>query len=426
MNKYAICGLLMAAMSMQVMAQGGTKSPYSQYGLGVLSDHSQAANRGMNGIGLAFRQSTLVNTLNPASYSSVDSLTMLFDVGMSLQTTNFKEGARKVNANTASVEYAVASFRLLPHVGMAFGILPLTNVGYDYAVSSYLDQTNGFMSENYSGSGGLHQAFIGAGWQPASFLSVGANVAYLWGGYDRTVTTSGASNVASLKRVYSANVNSYKIDLGLQLYKQLGMKDMATLGATVGLGHKLGEDATLEQINLGNADTTRFVAADAIELPMTYGVGFAWTHANKWMIGTDFSMQKWGNIGQATFDGSKYTIQKGLLSDRYELKVGGEWVPNEASRSNFLKRIHYRLGAGYATPYYKVNGQDGPKEYSISAGLGIPLQNQWSAKGRLRPVLNISAQWLHASVKDLITENTFRINVALTFNERWFAKWKVE
>jgi hypothetical protein len=41
-------------------------------------------------------------------------------------------------------------------------------------------------------------------------------------------------------------------------------------------------------------------------------------------------------------------------------------------------------------------------------------------------VLNISAQWLHASAKDLITENTFRINVALTFNERWFAKWKVE
>jgi hypothetical protein len=115
-----------------------------------------------------------------------------------------------------------------------------------------------------------------------------------------------------------------------------------------------------------------------------------------------------------------------LLSDRYELKVGGEWVPNEASRSNILKRIHYRLGAGYATPYYKVNGQDGPKEYSISAGLGIPLQNQWTAKGRLRPVLNISAQWLHASAKDLITENTFRINVALTFNERWFAKWKVE
>jgi hypothetical protein len=26
----------------------------------------------------------------------------------------------------------------------------------------------------------------------------------------------------------------------------------------------------------------------------------------------------------------------------------------------------------------------------------------------------------------MITENTFRINIGMTFNERWFAKWKVE
>ena len=41
-------------------------------------------------------------------------------------------------------------------------------------------------------------------------------------------------------------------------------------------------------------------------------------------------------------------------------------------------------------------------------------------------MLNISAQWVRASAKDLITENTFRINMGLTFNERWFMKWKAE
>jgi len=25
-----------------------------------------------------------------------------------------------------------------------------------------------------------------------------------------------------------------------------------------------------------------------------------------------------------------------------------------------------------------------------------------------------------------VKENTFRINIGLTFNERWFAKWKVD
>jgi hypothetical protein len=41
-------------------------------------------------------------------------------------------------------------------------------------------------------------------------------------------------------------------------------------------------------------------------------------------------------------------------------------------------------------------------------------------------MLNISGQWSRLSAdKSLLTENTFRINIGITFNERWFAKWKV-
>jgi hypothetical protein len=80
------------------------------------------------------------------------------------------------------------------------------------------------------------------------------------------------------------------------------------------------------------------------------------------------------------------------------------------------------VGASYATPYYKVNGIDGPKEFSVSAGFGIPILNAWND----RSMLNISGQWSRLSAdKSLLTENTFRINIGITFNERWFAKWKV-
>jgi len=40
--------------------------------------------------------------------------------------------------------------------------------------------------------------------------------------------------------------------------------------------------------------------------------------------------------------------------------------------------------------------------------------------------VNISAQWVHQAVDGMLKENTFRINLGVTFNERWFAKWKVE
>ncbi|MFC2739996.1 MAG: hypothetical protein ACFN4H_08105, partial [Prevotella sp.] len=65
---------------------------------------------------------------------------------------------------------------------------------------------------------------------------------------------------------------------------------------------------------------------------------------------------------------------------------------------------------------------DGPKEISASLGIGIPVINSWNN----RSWLNISAQWVHQSASHFITENSFRINIGLTFNERWFAKWKLE
>jgi hypothetical protein len=64
----------------------------------------------------------------------------------------------------------------------------------------------------------------------------------------------------------------------------------------------------------------------------------------------------------------------------------------------------------------------GPREFCVSAGFGIPLVNSWNN----RSTLNISAQWVNRSADNLIRENTFRINIGLTFNERWFAKWKVD
>jgi hypothetical protein len=116
-----------------------------------------------------------------------------------------------------------------------------------------------------------------------------------------------------------------------------------------------------------------------------------------------------------------YELKKGLFKDRHKVTVGGEYCPQEMGH-RFLNRIHYRAGVSYATPYLKINGVDGPKEISASLGLSIPIMNSWNS----RSLLNISAQWVRQDSKQFITENSFRINIGLTFNERWFMKWKVE
>lgn len=429
----------MTALSLSGWAQSSTNSPYSQYGLGALNDASTGFNRGMNGLGLAFREGGQVNYQNPASYSAVDSLTFLFDAGLSGQITNFAQNGKRLNANTAGVEYVVASFRAFKHLGVSFGLMPLTTIGYNYSSTENISPTaqvsGDTYTNTYSGSGGLHQVYLGAGWEPLKGLSFGANISYVWGTINRSVVNSYSVNtVNTLGKYYTGTINNYKADFGFQYQLKLGKKDAVIVGAVFSPGHKLGADSKCWIISKNSqtsvADTTTYVVSNGLELPTSYGAGLMWNHSNRWKIGVDYLVQKWGETQFPVYtmanDAPVYSLSDTYFQNRQKFTFGGEYCPDELSRK-FVKRIRYRAGVSYATPYININGQDGPKELSASAGLAIPLK-KWGDIYLLgnQSYLNVSAQWVHQEARGMIKENTFRLNVGLTFNERWFAKWKVE
>lgn len=424
-------GILASVCITPAVAQSGTNSPYSQYGLGLLNEQSSGFNRGMNGLGLAFREHNQVNYINPASYSALDSLTFIFDAGLSGQITNFNENGHKINANNADFEYAVAAFRAFKHVGVSFGIVPFTNVGYNYAITDYLnDDRDVAYTNTYSGSGGIHQVYFGAGWEFLKSLSVGANISYLWGDIDRSVINSYSDgSINTLSKYYTASVKSYKLDVGLQYQLALDKKNALAIGLTYGLGHKLGTDPTCNIISTNTmtavADTASFTVNNGLEIPTSFGAGVMWNHANKLKLGADFSYQQWGSLQYPVYrvvnDEPRYELTDDYYKDRYKVTVGGEFCNDEMSR-RFFDRIRLRAGVSYATSYYKINGLDGPDEISASIGFGIPIVNAYNN----RSVLNISGQWVHSAANGLLTENTFRINIGITFNERWFMKWKVD
>lgn len=424
-------GILASVCITPAVAQSGTNSPYSQYGLGLLNEQSSGFNRGMNGLGLAFREHNQVNYINPASYSALDSLTFIFDAGLSGQITNFNENGHKINANNADFEYAVAAFRAFKHVGVSFGIVPFTNVGYNYAITDYLnDDRDVAYTNTYSGSGGIHQVYFGAGWEFLKGLSVGANISYLWGDIDRSVINSYSDgSINTLSKYYTASVKSYKLDVGLQYQLALDKKNALAIGLTYGLGHKLGTAPTCNIISTNTmtavADTASFTVNNGLEIPTSFGAGVMWNHANKLKLGADFSYQQWGSLQYPVYrvvnDEPRYELTDDYYKDRYKVTVGGEFCNDEMSR-RFFDRIRFRAGVSYATSYYKINGLDGPDEISASIGFGIPIVNAYNN----RSVLNISGQWVHSAANGLLTENTFRINIGITFNERWFMKWKVD
>ena len=424
MNKI-LAAIVMAAMTTTAFAQSNTNSPYSQYGLGDLTDQSVGFNKGMNGVGLAMRKGNEVNPMNPASYSSVDSLSMIFDAGLSGQITNFKENGKSLNGKSGGFDYVTALFRAFKHVGVSFGIMPYSNIGYKYSTTTTLAEIQTNVRSTYEGSGGLHQLFVGAGWNIIKPLSIGVNLSYLWGEYDRSIATSSSSAINTLSKRYTADISSYKFDIGLQFEQKIGKNDYLTLGATWSPGHNLNSDPLCMIISknstISKSDTTTYKVSNGLKLPDTYGIGIGYSHARSFRAGADFVMLKWGSVDFPHFDGETYAMRSDMLKDSYRVNAGLEWTPRVMSRM-FYERVSYRLGIGYATPYYYINGQEGPKEFGASIGFGIPIINGYNN----RSVLNISGQWVSRSAVNLIKENTFRINIGLTFNERWFAKWKVE
>ena len=421
----------MVALSLNAVAQSGTNSPYSQFGMGAIADQSTGFNKGMNGVGIGARDGGQVNVLNPASFSGVDSLTFIFDAGFSGQITNFEENGKRLNAKNANFDYAVAAFRLFKHVGMSFGVMPYSYVGYSYANTSNVGDANATTYTNtYKGSGGFREGYLGLGWELFKGFSVGATAAYIWGDYDRSVVNSYSdAYVNTLSKYYSVDVSTLRYKFGTQVSIPFSKKSNLTLGFTYGLETNLKADPECKVISTnsqtGVSDTTALVVNDGLKLPATISGGAMLNLNNRLKIGADYTLQKWAGVGFPEYKvvdkKSSYALNDNYFKDRHKMTIGAEFCKNPLSRG-FFGRIRYRVGASYTTPYLIINGHDGPKEISVSAGLGIPLINGWNN----RSILNISGQWVRADASNFIKENTFRINIGITFNERWFMKWKVD
>ena len=408
----------------------GSNSPYSRYGYGLLADRAQGFNKGMAGVSMGMRNGHQVNYKNPASYSAIDSLTLLFDVGATLQIANLESNTTKKNANNTSIDHIVAGFRLAPGLGMSVGLVPFSTIGYNMTTTSTFVQSTGEVeqTETYKGDGGIHEVFVGLGYMPIKGLSVGANVGYLWGTLDHSVTASfNSTTISSRQRKYTTDIRSYKVDLGVQYEKPINRNNTLILGATYGLGHNINRNANYYDqritTNQGTVGDT-LVAKNAYEMPHTFAIGATWNHRNRLRVGFDYSLQLWDGCKSPQLNSNnEYIVGTDAYKNRHQFALGSEYVRNPNS-AKFMHRVRYRLGFSYATPYVKVNGVDGPRSYTASMGVGIPISNFWSKNS----VLNISAQYerVEPKLSTMITENYYRLCIGITFHDGWFAKWKVQ
>ena len=235
MKKYFL--LLLAAVSfLGTFAQEtGVSTPYSRYGVGVLNDPSLGFNKGMAGTGIALSDSRRLNFANPASYARFDSLSFLFDVGVTLQADHRSVGKASYNDNRAQFDYLAAGFRVAPRLGFSLGLRPFSSVGYELSTeNTSLSGSGGSgaltSATRYTGDGGLHQVYAGLGYMPLRGLSLGVNAGYLWGTTTHTAYTQFSSaSTDALRRSYAYEVRSYTVDLGAQWSQRIGRRNEFTL-----------------------------------------------------------------------------------------------------------------------------------------------------------------------------------------------------
>lgn len=399
--------------SSQVMAQTGVNSPYSRYGLGLLSDQSTGITRSMGGIGAGFRYPNTLNLKNPASYSAVDTLTFIADLGFTLQNGNFSEGDVRINAHNASISHMAMQFRVLPKVGMTVSFMPFSTVGYSFSGSSLIrrDEDGEITSTNsYSGTGGVRQFMAGLGWRTTNWLSLGVNASYLTGDMTHEISNSySSSDVQSRKKTYQADMAALKLDFGAQGKLSLGDNDLV-LGLTYSPAQKLESETFVTDVH-SSSDTVTI--ADAFSLPDMLSAGFTYS-TKKRMIGADVSYQTWS---KASFLGQK------TGSDRLSAALGFMYKPDDVSH-NLFKRSSYQMGVNVSQSYFKVGDLKGPMQFGISAGMSIPINSSYNSMS----YLNISGEYVRVQPleKGMITENYLRINISVTFMERWFMKLMID
>lgn len=443
--------LLLLLATVSVLAQNGVNTPYSRYGFGLLSDRSTGFNKGMAGVAQGFRDGSGINVANPASYSGVDSLTALFDAGITFQNNNIKMGSLQKNARNTSFDYFAFHFRAARNLGIAVACTPVSNISY--AFSSNTEQLGGTenvtSSYSYIGDGGLRQVFLGAGWQPFKPVSIGFNAGYVWGEYSHTTTMSFSEGTAySLLRGYSAEISSYFADFALQTVIPVSKNDKITIGATYGLGHRMNNSAYRNTQTISSSSELAIIGETtdtirkAFEWPTSIAAGLSYRHKTL-VVGADFELQKWGSVRfpnqETDFDSfdadGKHTSSKGTLNDRYRIAVGGEWLPNPYSR-HFANRLVYKIGGYYSRSYANadltgtVTGK--PVEFGLTAGVTFPITNRnlWYNS----PRINVAVQWTHTNIPYLSTatmrqatmsENYLKLCLGITFSERWFYQWRV-
>ena len=393
-----------AMMAVGVWAQNATSSPTSRFGYGELNNNLPGAYRGRGGVGIGMRSNKVINSAQPASYTSCDSMTFMFDIAGSLLYTNYGDSYGQSNKVNGNLEYITMQFPIWrQHIAMSLGVTPYSAVGYSFALTDSINQDY-YYSQNYRGTGGFTQVYGGLSVNICNWVALGVNVYYMFGNIEQTRGLNFTdATMDSVHMVEKLNANSLRLRYGLQVFHTFG-KHTVNMGAVFENKQPFSR-MNYEQIEMTTADTISMIST-GFDMPMMYGVGLSYSYANRWLIGADYMCHDWAN---ANYFGQTQSLQK-----RHRMALGAEYRNDPTSRK-YVDQIYWRLGVNYTTAYTNRYNE---AEWGVSMGVGFPLRTAGT-------VINTTLEYGKRGTRNVLSENYLRLVINASISEHWFFKRKL-
>ena len=405
---FVFCGL-------SAVAQLGTSSPYSRFGLGDLQGNIFPVYNALGGGVTAFSSTSSVNSSNPASYTSFKSNSFLFSTGGLHKTTLIQNLTDKQVANNSAFSHMTIAFPISSKLGASIGMLPFSNIGYTLNARDTLVNANMI----YTGDGGLSKVYFGGAYEPFKGFSLGMNASYLFGGLNRRKKLDyDDESFFDSRSNSSINLKGYYYEFGLMYKMELANEKVLSFGLTANNNSSLRAKRTniVETIS-GTNETVKDTTSNIVEwgevnLPKYISTGLMYRDGEKWLLIADYSIQNWAD----------YTLlgESDDLSNSMRLSAGLQYTPEFNSVTKYYKRMQYRLGANYSNTPLTLNDTQ-LKEMSVSFGFGIPVK-----KSRTKYDISLTLGQRGTTDNNLIKEQFIKFGLSVSYDGIWFVKRKYD
>jgi hypothetical protein len=415
--------LLLAA---GVAGQKEISSPYARYGIGNLAPQGTFRTLAMGGISSGIRNNLTLNYLTPASYSSIDTSSFIFDFGIDYSFTNLQEDDLTFYSQDINFSHLMLGFPLKKGWGFAAGIVPFSN-GYYTITDKSVPEGSGTGStddilESHRGSGGYHKVYLGTAYNFLSFFSAGLNAFVIFGEitrYNDFIFTAD-NNYFNTRDKSTNSMDGIGYEASVQFMLPLQENRFFNAGLTYTPQYSLwttNEELIIRYSNVQTSnfafDTLHQAITDTIShFPRSIRGGLSFGKTDKLTFGADILYSYWS---EASLPGNY-----GTYTNTLSLSAGAEYIPDKYSNYSFFDRMEYRIGGHYDESYALYNDKK-VREYGITFGTGIPLR-----KSRSRISLYVDLSTRGNPDDNLPKEGTISVGVSLNLYDYWFLKAKYD